>query len=280
MNTLAPLETLLDTSAGLALQMPPELAMIYGRLAFPKEFGRTYVISNFVATLDGIVSLNASGHTGGGEISGNNQQDRLVMGLLRAAAAAVIVGAGTLRSARKHIWTPAFIFPPLADGYRSMRAMLNKPELPLNVIVTRHGQVDPGAKVFNSELPVLVVTNERGQEEIKKRPLPAGVQMQVVGEADTPLSAKVILEAVNRVRKADLALVEGGPHLLGDFVAERRLDEQFLTLAPQMAGRNESTRRLGLVEGKLLAPERPVWSRLLSVKRTDDFLFLRYCFDV
>ena len=65
------------------------------------------------------MSLNVPGQSGGGPISGFNQQDRMVMGLLRAVADAVIVGAGTLRSAPQHLWTAEYIYPPLAESISS-----------------------------------------------------------------------------------------------------------------------------------------------------------------
>lgn len=71
-------------------------------------------------------------------------------------------------------------------------------------------------------------------------------------------------------------ILEGGPHLLGDFIAEGSLDEQFLTLAPQIVGRNGDLGRPGLVSGNNFAPENPVWGTLLSVKRVGSLLFLRY----
>jgi riboflavin biosynthesis pyrimidine reductase len=92
------------------------------------------------------------------------------------------------------------------------------------------------------------------------------------------LSARSILGVVARVRPSDLILVEGGPHLLGDFFAEQCLDEQFLTLAPQVAGRNGSPARPGLVAGKRFAPEHPLWGTLVGVKRGGSHLFLRYAF--
>ena len=62
---------------------------------------RPFVFSNFVTTLDGVVSLHAKGHSAGADISGFNAQDRMVMGLLRAIADVVIVGSGTLDADRR-----------------------------------------------------------------------------------------------------------------------------------------------------------------------------------
>lgn len=64
--------------------------------------------------------------------------------------------------------------------------------------------------------------------------------------------------------------------LAGDFLAEVCLDELFLTLAPQFAGRDESVERFGLVAGKLFAPDQPRWGRLIAVRRGENHLFLRY----
>jgi riboflavin biosynthesis pyrimidine reductase len=73
-------------------------------------------------------------------------------------------------------------------------------------------------------------------------------------------------------------LIEGGPQLLGNFYAERLVDEQFLTLAPQIAGREEGDGRLSLVMGKTFAPRNALWGTLSDLRRTDSHLFLRYSF--
>src|SRR5215472_13893751 len=147
-QTLDPLEALYDAPAGLEIALPPQLAEYYGRLEFPAYQDRPHVIANFVTTLDGVVALDAPGHGGGGEISGNSAQDRAVMGILRAVADAVIVGAGTLRSVPRHLWTAEHIYPSLAGSYSALRASLGKGEPPLNVIVTARGDVDLNLPVF------------------------------------------------------------------------------------------------------------------------------------
>jgi hypothetical protein len=68
---------------------------------------------------------------------------------------------------------------------------------------------------------------------------------------------------------------------MGDFFAERQLDELFLTLAPQVAGRaadNGLGKRPGLVAGRVLAPAQPTWATLSSVHQAGSHLFLRYQF--
>lgn len=274
---LSPLETLFDADlTGKPLAMPPELAMLYGKLQMPRQSDRSYIISNFVSTLDGVVSLNIPGHSGGSEISGGNQQDRMVMGLLRTAADAVVVGAGTLRAVPRHLWTADHIFPELADTYAAFRTMLGKSASPLNVIVTASGDIDANLPVFSSgKVSTLIVTNRKGAEHLAGYPFQATVAVHAV-PTDGRISAHAVIDAINETRRAELILVEGGPQLLGDFLAEKRLDELFLTLAPQIAGRAGANDRPALVEGKILAPDDAVWSKLCSVKRGDDHLFLRY----
>ncbi len=283
MNALAPLETLYDVSPDRAIEMPlpPELDAIYGRLRFPPHPNRPYVIGNFVTTLDGVVSLNIPGQSGGGEISGFNPHDRMVMGLLRAVADAVIVGAGTVRAVSSHVWTADYVYPSLANAYRAVRSALGKSGPPLNVIVTARGELDLSQRVFQSgEVPVLIMTTTPGARRIRERELPQPGQIVAV-ESVGSLSARTILDAVDRALpdQSNVILVEGGPQLMGDFFAEHCLDELFLTLAPQVAGRDSSLERPGLITGKRFAPEHPLWGKLVGVKQAENHLFLRYAFE-
>jgi riboflavin biosynthesis pyrimidine reductase len=66
--------------------------------------------------------------------------------------------------------------------------------------------------------------------------------------------------------------------LLGDFYEEGILDEQFLTLAPQIAGRQIDDRQYSLVMGQMFALRSPVWGTLVDLRRGVSHLFLRYSF--
>jgi len=278
MIPLTPLEPLYDLARGENVPLPPELEALYGRLRFPPHPGRPYVIANFVSTLDGVVSLGVPGQAGGAEISGANPHDQLVMGLLRATADAVVVGAGTLRSIPDHVWTAEYIYPALAVPFGDMRRSLGNSRPPLNVIVTARGEVDPEWRVFQSgEAPVLIVTSTAGLKRLRTLGLPQSVRVEAA-QAAGRLEARAILDTISRVHPGELLLVEGGPHLLGDFFAGACVDEQFLTLAPQLAGRDGSGQRPGLVAGRTFAPEHPLWGTLVSIKRGGDHLFLRYAF--
>lgn len=279
MSTLTSLDTLFDVERGHDLLLPPELARLYGRLLFPLHAGRPYIIGNFVSTLDGVVSLGEPDQSGGGEISGFNPHDRMVMGLLRAVADIVIVGAGTLRADPQHRWTAEYIFPALSEEFQLLRNTLGKSKTPLNVIVTANGTVNLTLPVFQSgEVAVLIVTTTHGAQRIYEQHLPLSVQVLAV-QSRGSLSVRDILGAISQINNGNMMLVEGGPQLMGDFFAERSLDELFLTLAPQIAGRDEHIERPGFVAGKRFAPENPLWGSLIGVKRGANHLFLRYAFE-
>jgi riboflavin biosynthesis pyrimidine reductase len=277
--TLASLKTLFETKRGTVLPLTPNLARLYGCLRMPRPRSRPQVISNFVTTLDGIVSLHAKSHASGADISGFNAQDRMVMGLLRAIADVVIVGSGTLDVDRQHIWTAETIFPELADDYRRLGKAMGKRGTPLNVVVSGSGGIDLRLPVFASgAVSALIVTTVYGAKRLRKQSAPDSVEIRAIRGGGSAIPAAAILDEVCRVSPGKLILVEGGPRLLGAFYAQRLIDEQFLTLAPQIAGRDASDGRLSLVMGKTFAPRDARWGTLIDVRRGNSHLFLRYAF--
>ncbi|WP_069804686.1 RibD family protein [Thermogemmatispora onikobensis] len=281
MQTLSPLETAFEqreaTGQALPLPLPPELASLYGRLAFPPApVERPYIVSNFVETLDGVAVAHANGKSL--DISGGNEHDHMVMGLLRACVDAVIVGAGTLRDASEHRWTPDYIYPPLAAAYRQLRQQLGQAPQPLNVIVSSSGYVDLSLPLFHEPaIRSVLITTAQGQAHLQEQVLPPSLHLLVVGEQG-PLQARSIVETLHRWQPCQRLLIEGGPQLMGRFMAERLVDELFLTLAPQLAGRAASELRPGFVSQQLFLPADPRWGELLSLKRAGSYLFLRYRF--
>lgn len=279
MSTLVPMDVLYEQAQGTSLPLTPALAAIYGSLHIAKMAATPIVLGNFVATLDGVVSFNTPGKPSGGDISGFNQHDRLVMGILRAVADAVVVGAGTLRGLPRHVWTAQQIYPPFAHEYERLRSTLGKTKPPLNVLITASGDLDPTMRIFQERtIPVLIVTTTQGKDNLADRALPPHIRITSATDA-SQISAHTILEEINRIQPCDLVLVEGGPQLMGAFFGEGRLDELFLTIAPQVAGRDASVERPGFVAGRLLAPAHPMWGNLISIRRAGSHLFVRYAFE-
>lgn len=276
---IAPLQTLSEARRGRGLPLPPTLARLYGRLQLPLPRSGFLVLSNFVSTLDGVVSLQVKGHSGGGDISGFDAQDRMVMGLLRAAVDAVIVGSGTLAADPEHVWTPEAICPELAGEYRRLEAAMGKRAPALNVIVSAAGAVDLRLPVFASgKVPAMIITTARGAKRLLKRKVPDSVHLHAVRRRGMEIAPAVILDEVARSIGGRRILVEGGPRLLGTFYQDRLVDEQFLSLAPQLSGRQAGDARMSLVMGRLFAPRDPLWGRFTDVRIGRRLLFLRCSF--
>jgi riboflavin biosynthesis pyrimidine reductase len=275
----SPLQTLIASSRGSAVPLPPQLARIYGEFRMRRPRTGFHVFSNFVSSLDGIVTLKVRGHSGGGDISGFSSQDRLVMGLLRAVADAVVVGAGALADDPQHIWTAQAICPELASEFRKLETDVGKRGPPLNVLVSASGEVDLRLPVFAAGLvQAAILTTRAGAMRLRKHKVPNSVRILALPSRSGEISAAAMLRAMGQLKGGGRILVEGGPQLLATFYKSRDLDEQFLSLAPQIAGRESGDGRLGLVMGETFAPRDPRWGKLVDARRGAQLLFLRYEF--
>ena len=263
-----------DSTGGL----PEAVRDVYrGDWVIPETASGLYCYSNFVMSHDGRVSFNIPGHEGGGDVSDFNPHDQWLMGLLRARADAVIVGANTLRTESEHIWTPEFIYPKDAGGFAELRDAERRSRTPIQVFVTRSGDITSDAAVFqDSSLSIVVVTSREGENNLAVDRLP-NVSVVVAGEKDVDIP-----QALKHLRDdygVRTLLCEGGPRVYGAFVSSEALDEEFLTLSPVLVGAGEGQPRPGLIEGFPLPPGSPQRARLVSVRRASDHLFLRTKFD-
>ena len=246
-------------------QMRPELERIYGRLGFADSV----IYSNFVSSVDGVVSLGSK-PSAGSVISGRNPADRFLMGLLRAFADAVLLGAGTLRATPGHMWTPEHIYPDLTSVFADLRTDLGRKPRPRLVLLTRSGDIAVShAAVIGG---ATIVTSAAGGRELKHR-LPDSCDVIEIGESGPVDLSRAVAEL--RERGYAAILTEGGPHVMGELIEQGLLDEAFVTISPVVAGRDGDP-RLGMVAGAELLPGRGAWNRLLSVRKHGDFLFLRY----
>ena len=281
---MEPIRTMLDRQAPAIPPVLPEgLQALYGGdLGFPEPAaGRPYVIGNFVSTLDGVVSFAAPGKAGGGNISGFNTGDRFIMGLLRASADAVMVGAATLADvSQSHLFAAEYIYRATAGAYAHYRReILHKSRYPLTVIVSGTGNVDLGRTVFGTpDVRTVILTTEQGGARLAAAgaaSLPS-TEVRVMKSAGSRLPAGAMLELLWREFGVRRLLHEGGPALFGGFVAAGLVDEFFLTVAPQMAGRDVESKRPGMIAGVEFRPDTAPWLNLVSVKGCLDHLYLRY----
>jgi riboflavin biosynthesis pyrimidine reductase len=261
---LRPLEVLFETDLP-AYSLPGELEDLYGRLGFSEPV----VYSNFVSSLDGVVSLGAK-PSAGSVISGKYPADRFVMGLLRSCADAVVIGAGTLRASPGHLWIGSHVYPELKAAFAALRQSLGRAPEPQLVVLTASGKLDLSHPALVRG--ALVLTTAAGAKVIGRR-LPPASELLVMGRGKSVDLRRAFGELRRRGNR--VLLTEGGPHVMGTLMRAHLLDEVFLTVSPVAAGRDRDT-RLGMIEGVELLPNTEVWSRLLSARRHGDYLFLRY----
>src|SRR5258708_13641054 len=265
---LAPFEVLYEADLP-AYKLPVDLQHMYGRLGFPTPV----LYSNFVASVDGVVTLGSS-PSAGSVISGKYAADRFLMALVRACADAVLLGAGTLRATPGHLWTPAHVYPDLTTEFTALRSNLGRSTEPKLVVVTASGKLDTSHPALVKG--AIVMTTEAGTKAIGGH-LPKTCAGVTVGQSSSSGKSVDLNDALDELRNRGLKvlLTEGGPHLVGQLIEKGLLDEAFLTISPAVSGR-AAENRLGMGEGVELLPTRAVWSTLLSARRHDAYLFLRY----
>jgi riboflavin biosynthesis pyrimidine reductase len=255
---------------------PPEdpLLGVYGG-PLRVRGGGPRLIANFVTTADGVAAFGGGSGEGAMAVSLHSPADRLVMALLRCAADCVLIGAGTLRDDPHHQWTPSTPLPELAGelaAHRLRRAGI--PDPPVLAVVTRSGAL-PAAHpaLCRPETDVLVITTPEGAAALP--PLHPRVRVATTGgEGEIPAAA--IVAVVRSELQAVTVLCEGGPRLFAQLLSAGLVDELFLTLSPQLAGRSATSARPGLVSGVAFAPGQAPRLRVRSLRRSGDHLFARY----
>ena len=281
---MASIRTLVDRDQNKSKPvLPPGLRDLYdGDLHFqtlPTE--RPYVFANFVSTLDGAVSYAIKGQASGSVISGSDPADHFIMGLLRASADAIMVGARTVHdTGLQSLWTAESIYPDAKQLYAEYRVnVLNKSQRPLLVVVSGSGKLELERAIFRMpEAQTVVMTTPAGKDALTtagaaKLPFVQIHALDSGSGAIDPLAMLQLLHAQYGIRSL---LHEGGPSLFGEFMAAQAVDELFLTLSPQIAGRTPGAMRPALVQGTEFMPECAPWFQLLSVKQGGDYLYLRY----
>ena len=262
--TLAPLELLAEQPGLPHSELPEELHRLYGGTL---GFAGPRVYANFVETIDGVVAMPDVDRSNA-LIADESAADKFVMGLLRAFADVVVVGSGTMLGSPKGTWRPDKVYPPAADAFAELRRRLGKSEQPAVAIVTGGVSFDPAHPVL--EQGAVVLTTARAARELA---VAAASEVVAVNDGDQVDPAAAV--AVLRARGYETILSEGGPTLLSSFVAAGVVDELFLTVSPLLAG-GSGLPRLSLAHGAEFLPDVRVGARLLSVRRHESHLFLRY----
>jgi riboflavin biosynthesis pyrimidine reductase len=264
---MRPLEVLHDVEGSARSgRLPPELATAYGG---DLVLSGSAVYANMVSTIDGVAAERTRPRSSR-DISGGDPSDRFVMGLLRAHADAIVIGAGTLRAHPSGAWTAEAAYPAASEAFAALRTERARAGRPRLVVLSASGDVPPHDALPGS----IVISSERGagrlRDDVAER-----VDVRVVPSDERGLDVASTIQLL-RSQGDTRILTEGGPRLLGSFLAASALDDLFLTISPKIAGRSDDGRRPGVVDGFELPAGTFAEATLRSARRSGSFLFLRY----
>jgi 5-amino-6-(5-phosphoribosylamino)uracil reductase len=215
-----------------------------------KAEGRPWVLVNFISSADGGTAIEGKSSSLG------DPDDKAVFQALRAVPDVILVGSGTVN---------AEDYQPVAldEQRRERRLAAGLTEVPVLAIVSGRLSFNTEARVFSDpEHRPMVITGPRADP----------VKLAMLGDA----ADVVILEEVTpaailaRLGAAKVVLCEGGPTLVGQFVAGHLVDELDLTIAPLMIGGSSAR----IAHGEIADP--PVQMRLDRQLIGDRSLFMRY----
>lgn len=187
----------------------------------PVHAARPHVALNFVMTADGRVSYDGRAEIG-------TRTDRELMFRLRSLAGAVMIGAGTLR---------VDPFAPSTKG---------RAQQPVAVVVSRSCELPLKNRFFAHPGERLVATTNRAAPAAVAAARAAGATVETFGDVEVDLAR--LLAALRDRWRVGFLLCEGGPTLAGELLAQRLVDELFLTHATLITAEPDARR---LFEGSL-----------------------------
>ncbi|MBC3982239.1 pyrimidine reductase family protein [Streptomyces sp. AC536] len=235
---------------------PPTGAGVADTPATASPRPTAWLRANMVASLDG-----AAYHDGRSQPL-SSDADMRIFGVLRGLADAIVVGAQTVR---QEGYRPA----KAREAFAARRAAAGQSPAPAIAVVSASLDLDFSLPLFTApRTPTLVLTGAGAPAERVAAAEAAGAVVVRAGQGarvDPGLVKGALAE-----RGLTRLLTEGGPTLLGQFVAAGALDELCLSVAPLLAS-GEAAR---VVNGPALTvPER---FSIASVMEEDGFLFTRY----
>ncbi|MEU6500326.1 pyrimidine reductase family protein [Streptomyces californicus] len=218
--------------------------------------GGSWLRANMVSTLDG-----AAQHEGRSQPI-SCAADMRIFGTLRGLADVVIAGAETVR---QEGYRPA----RAREAFAARRAAAGQGPAPAVAVVSGSLELDFSLPLFTEPLvPTLVLTGAAAPADRIAAARKAGAEVVIAGDGAGVDPARAVRELADRGLRRQLT--EGGPRLLGQFVAAGVLDELCLTISPMLTAGD--AQRIAGGPG-VAVPERFFLASLLEEA---GFLFSRY----
>ncbi|WP_017587436.1 RibD family protein [Nocardiopsis ganjiahuensis] len=225
---------------------------------------RPYTILSCAMSIDGRID-----DTSPERLRLSNEADFAEIDELRAGCDAILVGAGTLRADNPRLLVRSQVL-------RERRREQGRPENLLKAVITRSGDVDPGARFFSTgDAGALVYTGGSGvataARRLAGRP-DTDPPAEVVDAGDPPTAEAILNDLADR--GVARLLVEGGGHIHTLFLESGLADELRLAVAPFLVGEEDAPRFVmpGSYPYSAQAP-----MRLVEARALDGIAVLRYC---
>lgn len=207
----------------------------YGQLGFPSApTDSPWIYSNFVQSLDGIVSLKGE-HSSGADIS-ESAEDRWLMDLLRAHADAIVLGVNTLIEETRLRGKRGPIFRIMGPQLRDLRQKLRH-RREKNIFVTGAATLNMSDyRVFDGEhVDAAIVTTQSGAARLQQQRTHPHVSVIVAGEGNL-VDLRLMAHLLREQHSVERLLCEGGPTLYGYMSRAGLIDEKFVTISPVEVG--------------------------------------------
>ncbi|MFJ3586700.1 pyrimidine reductase family protein [Streptomyces sp. NPDC090127] len=218
--------------------------------------GESWLRANMVSSLDG-----AGQHDGRSQPL-SSDSDMRIFGTLRGLADVIVVGAQTVR---QEGYRPA----RARDAFAARRAAAGQGSAPVIAVVSASLGLDFTLPLFTEPLvPTLILTGAEAPAARVAEARAAGAEVVIAGEGPGVEPARAVAALAERGLRRQLT--EGGPRLLGQFVAAGVLDELCLTVSPTMTA-GAAQRIAG--GPSVAVPQRFAMASLLEEA---GFLFTRY----
>jgi len=218
---------------------------------------RNRIIVNMAVSVDGRINSRRREH-----FSLGSKHDRRLMDELRAAADAVIVGAGTVR----HDGHPMMIrYPDL----RAMRVSQGWSPHPANVVLSSDLDIPLRPFFSRDDIHRLIFTTKQATKtRVRKFEQVAEV---IVLPGKTPAPARIVAELRRRGMRG--LVLEGGGEVHFAFAKAGLIDDWYMTLTPRLIGGRDAP---SYMDGLGFLKKNHIELKLVSEDRVGDELFLHY----
>ena len=194
---------------------------------------RPFVTANFAITADGRISTRNFSPS---DFSSPRDKRRLLE--IRAACDAVLVGARTLAA-------DAMTLGISAGDLRAARKKRGRPGLPVRVVVSNTGRLNPALRIFREPgAPIVIFSTVRMPPRARR----ALAQKAEIFLHDSPaVDLGKALATLRRVHGVRRLVCEGGGTLFRSMAASGLVDELHLTFCPHIFGGRGAPTLTGLV---------------------------------